>query len=92
MKLQSMMNLRALLKRYEVSLPWKESHAALPNNYDLSLKRLVRLLKRLKQNPDLLCQYDTVNREQIEKGIVEFVDIQTHTRNPVYYLLHHAVL
>ena len=26
-------------KRYEVSLPWKESHAPLPDNYDLSLKR-----------------------------------------------------
>ena len=54
-------------KRYEVSLPWKESHAPLPDNYDLSLKRLIGLLKRLRQNPEILRQYDTVIREQIER-------------------------
>ena len=26
--------------RYEISLPWKQSHLALPTHYDLSLKRL----------------------------------------------------
>ena len=62
------------------------------DNYDLFLKRLVGLLKRLRQSPEILCQYDTVIREQIEQGIVEFVDTQTHTRNPVHYLPHHAVL
>ena len=79
-------------KQYEVSLPWKESHAPLLDNYDLSLKRLVGLLKRLRQSPEILRQYDTVIREQIERGIVEFVDTQTHTHNPVHYLPHHAVL
>ena len=54
-------------KRYEVSLPWKESYAPLPDNYDLSLKRLVGLLKRLRQSPEILRQYDTVIREQIER-------------------------
>ena len=79
-------------ERYEVSLPWKESHAPLPDNYDLSLKRLVGLHKRLKENPEILHQYDTVIREQIEGGIVEFVDTQTSTCNSVHYLPHHAVL
>ena len=37
--------------RYEVSLPWREYHDPLPNNYDLSRKRLYGLLRRLKQNP-----------------------------------------
>jgi len=45
-------------ERYEVSLTWKEAHAPLPDNYDLSLKRLVELLKRLKQNPEILQQYN----------------------------------
>ena len=33
--------------RYEVSLPWKEFHQPLPDNYDLSLHRLTGLLQRL---------------------------------------------
>jgi len=46
--------------RYEVSLPWKQSHPMLPSHYDLALKRLGRLLKRLRHTPDILCQYDAV--------------------------------
>ena len=79
-------------ERYEVSLPWKEAHAPLPDNYDLSLKRLVGLLKRLKQNPGILQQYNMVIREQIEQGIVEFVDTQTRPHSLVHYLPHHAVI
>ena len=43
-------------ERYKVSLPWKESHAPLSDNYDLSLKRLIGLIKWLKHNPDILHQ------------------------------------
>ena len=39
---------------YEVSLPWKELHPPLPDNYDLALKRLIELLKRLRQTPEIL--------------------------------------
>jgi len=78
--------------RYEVSLPWKDSHAPLPDNYNLSVKRLVGLLKRLRQNPEILEQYDAVIREQIDKGIVEFVKVQALTKGPVHYLPHHAIL
>ena len=79
-------------ERYEVSLPWKVSHDPLSNNYDLSLKRLVGLLKRLRQNPEILCQYDAVIHEQIQRGIVESVGTQMSTHNLVHYLPHHAVL
>ena len=64
----------------------------MPDNYDLSLKRLVGLLKRLKQNPGILQQYNMVIREQIEQGIVEFVDTQTRPHSLVHYLPHHAVI
>ena len=33
--------------RYEVSLPWKDPHPPLPDNHQLSLKRLQGLLQRL---------------------------------------------
>ena len=43
--------------RYEVSLPWKEFHQPLPDNYALSQQRLCGLLRRLGQNPALLQDY-----------------------------------
>ena len=60
-------------ERYEVKLPWKESNPALPDDYGLALKRLNGLLKRLRQNPQILHMYDFVIRDQINKGIVEVV-------------------
>ena len=79
--------------RYEIALPWKQSHPSLPDNYELALRRLNGLLRRLKQMPHILNQYDSVIRDQLKRGIVEVVDqsevtpyIQTH------YLSHHAVL
>ena len=52
-------------KRYEVHLPWKQSHPDLPDNYDLCKKRLGGLLKRLNQNPEELQLYDSIIQEQL---------------------------
>ena len=37
--------------RYEVSLPWKDPDQVLPDNHQLSLRRLHSLLQRLRQDP-----------------------------------------
>jgi len=78
--------------RYEVSLPWRETHPALHDHYKLALRRLNGLLKRLKQNPEVLRQYDSVIREQLSKGIIESVQDSTPVTHPVHYLPHHAVV
>ena len=44
--------------RYEVRLPWKRPHPILPDNYELSIRRLSKLLKRLNQDPEVLKEYD----------------------------------
>ena len=56
--------------RYEVSLPWKQFHPELSDQYDLSLKRLVALLKRVRETPEVLCRYDAIIQDQIKKGIM----------------------
>ena len=61
--------------RYEVQLHWKMPHQDLPNNYDLSRKRLYRLLCRLKHGPDVLQEYETVIKTQLKQGIVELVEV-----------------
>ena len=57
--------------RYEVSLPWREYHDPLPDNYDLSRKRLYGLLRRLKQNPTILREYNAIIHDQLDKGIAD---------------------
>ena len=79
--------------RYQVSLPWKESHAALPDNYQLSKKRLLSLVHRLKQNPSVLREYDATIRDQLSRGIVEVVDSEEdQSANMTHYIPHHAVI
>ena len=52
--------------RYEVHLPWRDIHPVLPDNYETSSKRLTSLLNRLRQEPQVLLEYDAVIR--IDRG------------------------
>ena len=79
--------------RYEVHLPWKESHPFLPDNYRLCRKRLEGLLKRLRQSPEQLHQYNTIINDQLESGIVEIVSDPAHfDGGRLHYLPHRPVV
>ena len=75
--------------RFEVHLPWKQSHPQLPDNYDICKKRLGGLLKRLSQNPDQLRLYDSIIQEQLQQGVVEIV--RETAKYESGYLPHHGV-
>ena len=80
-------------ERYEVRLPWKSSHLILPDNYELSLSRLRGTLRRLRQQPGILCEYDNVIKDQMQRGIVEDIpQMNQASLGKVHYLPHHAVL
>ena len=80
-------------QRYEVSLPWKPNHLPLPDHYELCRKRLFNLLRRLRQDPTLLSNYDAVIKEQIHRGMVEEVQTpQEQLHDHIHYLPHHAVV
>ena len=81
--------------RYEVSLPFKDGHPPIPDNYSLSEKRLQSLFARLRSKPKLLSQYDGIIREQLDKGIIERVsqdEIDNAKVNEVHYLPHREVI
>lgn len=78
--------------RYEVSLPWKDPHQVLPDNQQLSLRRLHSLLQRLKQDPEVFAEYDAIIKNQLQQGIVEIVEPSGRTGERVHYLPHHAVV
>jgi len=76
--------------RYEVSLSWKEFHDPLPDTYILSLKRLQGLIRRLRQMPMLLEEYNAIIQDQ---GIVEMVSpSDSFPCTQLHYLPHYAVI
>ena len=80
--------------RYEVELPWKDPHPTLPDNYQLCLRRLYGLVRRLKQDPDVLHEYDSIIHDQIQQGIVETTESSEEAKEDerIHYLPHHAVV
>ena len=63
-----------------MGLPWKPNHLPLPDHYELCHKRLFSLLRRLKQTPTLLADYDAVIRDQLQRGMIEGVE-RTHSEH-----------
>ena len=77
----------------DIYLPWKDNQVIIPDNYQLSLRRLESLLRRLQQDPKTLKEYDNIIQEQIARGVIERVD-ETSTTNAsrVHFLPHHAII
>ena len=75
-----------------MKLPWKDPSVVLPDNYELSLRKLHSLLNRLRQKPDLLRQYDQAIQHQVQAGIVQLVSEESLTGDRTHYLPHHAVI
>ena len=79
--------------RYQVSLPWRHCHEPLPTNNELSLKRLQGLLCRLKQDPEILAEYDKTIRDQLTMEVIEKVSPEDKgVPGKVHYILYHAVV
>ena len=80
-------------ERYQVKLPFKDNHPMVPDNYTVALRRLTTTNKKLKNQPEILKQYDDVIREQLESGVVEIVpQDQIPQPGDVHYLPHRTVV
>ena len=87
--------------QYKVDLPWKEDHPEIPDHYTVCLNRLRFLQRKLLKSPELLREYDSVIRDQLEKRIIEPVTedtantLEVHkftsSSKPVHYLPYHCV-
>ncbi|XP_048577132.1 uncharacterized protein LOC125559150 [Nematostella vectensis] len=78
-------------ERYSVKLPWKVNHRSLPTNYENSLGRLHGTMKKLRQEPEVLDQYEAVIKGQLESGVIEPVHA-LEDGNKIHYLPHRAVV
>ena len=63
----------------------------LPDNYQLSLRRLQGLLLRLQKDKDVFTAYDAIIKNQIQQGVVERAKPSENAVR-VHYLPHHEVI
>lgn len=76
-----------------VKLTWKSSHPVLPDTYELSLSRLGSTLRRIRQQPEILREYDKAIKDQMQRGIIEEIpEMQKASLEKVYYLPQQAVM
>ena len=79
--------------KYFVHLPWKEQHRLLPDNFKNCVARLASQLKRLKRDPEIFVDYDSILQDQLQSGIIEQ---ENSAKRPdvgrAYYLPHNGVL
>ena len=77
--------------RYEVSVPWIPGSSLFSTNEQPSRRRLIRIEKKLSQDPKLREEYEEIVREQLDEGIVE-VAPETPTGNRTFYMPHKPVV
>lgn len=76
---------------FQVSLPWKSSNPALPNNKVMAMKRLRSLQRRLSADSSLHRQYCTKMSEYLDSGFARKIPPDELTPSPrTWYLPHHS--
>ena len=77
--------------RYQVTWPWRDDTVDLPVNRELALGRLKSVVTRMRDKAEVMGTYDSIIKDQLEKGVIEKVN-NPETTNIVHYLPHHAVI
>ena len=71
--------------------PWKDENPDLPENRELASGRLKSLINKMKNNPELVKQYDSIIQDQQKLGVIE--RIKSESNDAVkHYILHRAVV
>ena len=77
--------------RYEVKLPFKENHPLIHDNFQMCKKQLLKLHKNLKNDPEILSQYNKIFEEQRRLRIIETAS-EPGKKGKTHYLAHHPVI
>ena len=77
--------------QYYVDWSWKDENPDLPENRELAFGRLKSLISKMKNNPELVKQYDSIIQGQQKLGIIE--RIKSERKDAViHYIPHHTVV
>ncbi|MCP3665660.1 MAG: DUF1759 domain-containing protein, partial [Gammaproteobacteria bacterium] len=79
--------------RYYVPFPAKKGHDDLPENLELAKGRLISQVKRYqKKDPEILKKIDDIISDQLQKGVIEIVTVDTFEGPRKHYIPHHPVI
>ena len=78
--------------RYQITWPWKLNGVGVSDNFEVALRRMKSLVRRLQSDADLLQIYDGIIKQQLNQGIIERVDDDVNQHIQRYYMPHHPVL
>ena len=78
-------------KMYRVGIPWREDRPNLPDNYNMALRRLQNVEKKLQRSPDIALANNEIIGQYVAKGYVRKVPENEHS-NSKWYLPHFPVL
>ena len=74
-----------------MKLPFKENHPLIHDNFQMCKERLLKLQKKLKNDPEILSHYYEIFEEQRRLGIIETVS-EPGKKGETHYLAHHPVI
>lgn len=77
--------------RYSAKLPWKEDHAALPTNLNITKKRTECTIRNRSKDPQLHRKYGEIIEYQLQHDFIEKVEEEEQTSTKVHYIPHHGV-
>ena len=77
--------------QYYVSWPWKNEITCFPENRELAFERLKSLVRKMRNNCELVKQYDNIIQDQLLLGVIEKVK-QEPAGGIKHYIPHHAVI
>ncbi|XP_024874479.1 uncharacterized protein LOC112456282 [Temnothorax curvispinosus] len=78
--------------RFVIQLPLKDGIQELGESYEIAVKRLKALERKLEKQPALKQQYHEFMHEYLELNHMSEVPVDKIDDKPVYYIPHHAVL
>ena len=78
--------------RYQVAIPWKDDEPALPNNYEMALRRILNTEKRLLKNPEIGEAFTNNINQYLEKGYIRRLDPTEKSPLKKWYLPHFPVI
>ena len=76
---------------YQVAIPSKDDEPALPNNYEMALRRLLNTEKWLLKNPEIGEAFTNNINQYLEKGCISRLDPTEKSPLKKWYLPHFPV-
>nr|XP_044252270.1 uncharacterized protein LOC123003532 [Drosophila takahashii] len=85
---------RRVGERYQTGLLWKDDKVSLPDSYNMALKRLVGIERKMRRDDSFARAYKSIMEDYVNKGYARRLDQQevaADNRDKIWYLPHFGV-